>query len=71
MQCREHVTGAEKLTYFDWHERAHKAHAKGVRQRQCQDCGRWFFPFEMRGAVLEPAHTHCVTVGPAEKKGAG
>jgi hypothetical protein len=48
MKCNEHQKDAERLPYLDWHDKAHKTFRKGQRQRQCNECERWFFPWELK-----------------------
>ena len=35
--------------YIAWHDWAEKQWKSGLRQTQCQGCGRWGFPQEFRG----------------------
>jgi hypothetical protein len=48
VKCSDHegAPPVPKLGYIDWHERAAEAYARGERQAQCDECRRWYFPFE-------------------------
>lgn len=46
MRCADHVTENQKLGYVAWHVKAAESERNGVNQTVCDDCGRWFFPWE-------------------------
>jgi len=45
--CRWHITEDQKPLYLHWHERAEQSRRRGVRQRRCPGCLRFFFPWEV------------------------
>ena len=45
--CSHHKPKSKELSYVAWHEWADKKMRHGACQRQCKDCGRWFFKEEM------------------------
>jgi hypothetical protein len=47
VKCADHQTRDKKLGYIQWMFRAQESQRKGHRQRQCGECLRWFFPWEM------------------------
>ena len=52
MNCADHqdMEADKRLGYLEWHDKAAEANRRGIRQRRCSECKRWFFPWEMRGA---------------------
>jgi hypothetical protein len=51
MRCKNHITlPKEKLPYLEWHTRAEASSRRGGIQKRCEECGLWFFPWEMKKA---------------------
>lgn len=44
--CPSHKRKFEN-DYIGWHLWAEEQSAKGIEQKQCDKCGRWFFPSEI------------------------
>ena len=45
--CDHHKPKSKELSYVAWHDWADNKMRHGASQRQCKDCGRWFFKEEM------------------------
>jgi hypothetical protein len=45
--CADHQTEDEKLGYLQWHSKAAESQRKGMKQRRCAGCQRWFWAWEM------------------------
>lgn len=44
--------------YLDWHEWAEVQHQAGLRQVECVDCGKWWYPQDLHpDTVIVPALT--------------
>lgn len=39
--------------YLDWHEWAEAQHKSGLRQSECGECAKWFYPQELSGKYVE------------------
>lgn len=57
MQCVEHNDDSERLGYSAWHDKAAKSARRGMKQRQCAECRRFFWPWEMRSTPTRTAGT--------------
>lgn len=44
--CSHHRPMNEKLGYVAWHDWAERKTKQGHIQKQCPDCGRWYFKCE-------------------------
>ena len=53
MICTDHIKQDERLGYMAWMERANVSHRKGEKQRQCSECRRWYFAWELRAKKPE------------------
>lgn len=51
MNCKDHQTDAEHLPYMSWHSKAAESHRKGMKQQQCAECRRYFWPWEMKAVA--------------------
>lgn len=44
--------------YCNWHEWAQIQHRAGLRQKQCDNCGRWRYPQEIAESHMEKQVTY-------------
>ena len=47
MTCADHQDEQERLGYGEWMNKAEASNRRGVKQRQCGECKRWYFPWEI------------------------
>jgi hypothetical protein len=50
MICADHITNDEQLPYVAWHEKSNESKVNGEKQDRCDECHRWFWPWERRKA---------------------
>jgi hypothetical protein len=50
LTCAGHHGDADRLPYVAWHERSAEAKRHGERQERCEECGRYFWSWELRRA---------------------
>ena len=48
MKCADHQADEKKLPYLRWHAKAAQSAKKGLKQQQCSECRRYYWPWEMR-----------------------
>jgi hypothetical protein len=45
--CEKHKNPSDRMGYVECHEWAERKIKQGHIQRQCKDCGRWYFKCDM------------------------
>ena len=45
--CRDHQGDEDRLGYLAWHDRAQASSDAGIKQAQCPECSRYYFPWEL------------------------
>jgi len=48
LQCSGHQDEHERLGCLEWCDKAEESDQKGERQRRCDECKRWYFPWELK-----------------------
>lgn len=44
--CPQHKPISEHMGYLKWHDEAERREKKGMKQKQCHVCKRWFWKDE-------------------------